>query len=195
MFFAYDFQLINFDPLYRLPGSNDASAFLSIRTVIYSLRKYYFLKYLLFIYFQNGTFFGAVGTCFLLVFSGFLVLFNHMPEVMRILSYFSFKRYSLEGLVLTIYDNNRSSLWCPESEMYCHYRNPMYLINELGMTPKNFNFDISMMIIQMCAIKTLTYFTLKRRMTNQDHYSPYKLFMSIYRKAWKSNLDFSECPF
>ncbi|XP_055712989.1 ATP-binding cassette sub-family G member 1 [Phlebotomus papatasi] len=114
----------------------------------------------------NGTFFGAVGTCFLLVFSGFLVLFNHMPEVMRILSYFSFKRYSLEGLVLTIYDNNRSSLWCPDSEMYCHYRNPMYLINELGMTPKNFNFDISMMIIQMCAIKTLTYFTLKRRMTN-----------------------------
>uniref|UniRef100_A0A1B0CMJ5 ABC transporter domain-containing protein n=1 Tax=Lutzomyia longipalpis TaxID=7200 RepID=A0A1B0CMJ5_LUTLO len=114
----------------------------------------------------NGTFFGAVGTCFLLVFSGFLVLFNHMPDVMRILSYFSFKRYSLEGLVLAIYDNNRSSLWCPETELYCHYRNPMYLINELGMTPKNFNFDLSMMIIQMCAIKTLTYFTLKRRMTN-----------------------------
>ncbi|XP_059616488.1 ATP-binding cassette subfamily G member 4 isoform X2 [Phlebotomus argentipes] len=114
----------------------------------------------------NGTFFGAIGTCFLLVFSGFLVMFNHMPEVMRILSYFSFKRYTLEGLVLAIYDNNRSSLWCPDTELYCHYRNPMYLINELGMTPKNFNFDLSMMIIQMCAIKTLTYFTLKRRMTN-----------------------------
>ncbi|GAB0095927.1 ATP-binding cassette sub-family G member 1 [Sergentomyia squamirostris] len=117
----------------------------------------------------NGTFVGAITTCFLLAFSGFLVLFNHMPEVMRIISYFSFKRYSLEGLVLAIYDNNRSSLWCPDSELYCHYKNPMYLINELGMTPTNFNFDLYMMLIQMCAIKTLTYFTLKRRMRNWEN--------------------------
>lgn len=70
---------------------------------------------------QNGTFIGAITTCYMLVFCGFLIMFNHMSELMKAFSYLSTLRYSLEALVLAIYDNGRTNMVCPEEELYCHY--------------------------------------------------------------------------
>lgn len=70
---------------------------------------------------QNGTFIGAITTCYMIVFCGFLIMFSHMSELMKAFSYLSTLRYGLEGLVLATYDNGRTNMMCPDEEMYCHY--------------------------------------------------------------------------
>lgn len=115
--------------------------------------------------FQTGTFVGAITTAYMFMFSGFLVLFNHMPVVMQYVSWLSFKRYSMEALVLAIYDGDRENMACPEDKMYCHYRSPRFLVSEMGMTSQNFYFDILMMLAQLVGLKIITYFTLKRTLS------------------------------
>ncbi|ETN64305.1 abc transporter [Anopheles darlingi] len=61
----------------------------------------------------NGTFIGAIMTCFMFVFCGFFIMFSHMSEAMRGISYLSSHRYGFEALVLTAYDDNRADLVCP----------------------------------------------------------------------------------
>lgn len=71
---------------------------------------------------QNGTFFAAVITAFKLAFCGFLALWNHIPFAMRLFTYLSTHSYGLEALVLSIYDQNRDDIRCPEHILYCHYK-------------------------------------------------------------------------
>lgn len=98
------------------------------------------------------------------MFSGFLVLFNHMPVVMQYVSRLSFKRYSMEALVLALYDNGRANLICPDEEMYCHYRSPKFLIQEFGMASNNYCYDVLMMVLMLVGLRWATYFTLKRKL-------------------------------
>ncbi|XP_028172051.1 dnaJ homolog subfamily C member 10-like [Ostrinia furnacalis] len=79
----------------------------------------------------NGTFLGAITTCAMIVFAGFLVLFAHMSPTMRIVSYGSFMRYAFEALVLTLYSGGRQKLPCPEDKPYCHTRYKLILIGFL----------------------------------------------------------------
>lgn len=115
---------------------------------------------------QTGTFIGVISTAYMFMFSGFLVMFNHMPLAMQYVSRLSFKRYSMEALVLALYDNNRANMICPDEVPYCHYRSPKFLIKEMGMTPNNYSYDILMMVIMLVTLKVVTYFTLKRRLSN-----------------------------
>lgn len=71
---------------------------------------------------QNGTFFAAVITAFKLAFCGFLALWNHIPFVMRPFTYLSTHSYGLEALVLSVYDQNRDDIKCPDDVFYCHYK-------------------------------------------------------------------------
>lgn len=70
----------------------------------------------------NGTFWAAIITAFKLAFCGFLALWSHMIPVMRGFSYISTHSYTLEALVLSVYDRNRGVLECPDNIMYCHYK-------------------------------------------------------------------------
>lgn len=70
----------------------------------------------------NGTFIGAVITCYLLAFCGFLAFFNHMPKFMYYISFSSVMRYGLEGTTLAVLGNNRQDFSCPDTELYCHYK-------------------------------------------------------------------------
>lgn len=71
---------------------------------------------------QNGTFLGAITTCGMLVFGGYLVLLSHMARVMQIVSYGSFIRYAFEALMLSVYSYNRPPLDCPDDKIYCHMK-------------------------------------------------------------------------
>ncbi|KOB69487.1 ABC transporter, partial [Operophtera brumata] len=51
----------------------------------------------------NGTFIGAVMTCAMLLFTGYLVLFQHMSAVMRVVSNVSYLKYAFEAVVLSLY--------------------------------------------------------------------------------------------
>lgn len=109
---------------------------------------------------------GVIATAYMFMFSGFLVLFNHMPVAMQFVSRLSFKRYSMEALVLALYDNNRANMVCPDEEMYCHYRSAKFLIQEMGMATQNYWNDIVVMVLMLVGLKIVTYFTLKRKLAN-----------------------------
>lgn len=73
-------------------------------------------------YLQNGTFWAAIITAFKLAFCGFLALWSHMIPTMRAFTYLSTHSYSLEALVLSVYDDDREDIICPENILYCHYK-------------------------------------------------------------------------
>ncbi|XP_049867946.1 dnaJ homolog subfamily C member 10-like [Pectinophora gossypiella] len=85
----------------------------------------------------NGTFFGAITTCAMIVFAGFLVLLQHMSPAMRIISYFSFLRYAFEALVLSVYAFGRQPLECPDTKLYCHLRLKIFFLSFLLLKTVN----------------------------------------------------------
>lgn len=112
----------------------------------------------------NGTFIGAITTCYMVVFCGFLIMFSHMSELMKAFSYLSTLRYGLEALVLAMYDNGRTNMVCPEEELYCHYVKASTILKDLGMTPQNYIFNVVMLAVQFIAIKVIGFWSLKRKL-------------------------------
>lgn len=113
---------------------------------------------------QNGVFLGAVASCFMIVFSGFIVLFNHMPTVMRYLSNISLLKYCLEALVAAIYERGRTDFKCPEEIMYCHYNKSETILKELGMDSESFFMNVGKILFQLFLFKGLSYITLRKRL-------------------------------
>lgn len=111
----------------------------------------------------NGTFLGAILACSMLAFSGFIVLFNHMPRIMYYISYVSYLKYSLHAIVLAIYDYNREKLFCPIT--YCHYNTPGKILSELSMTDRDFWIDIAVLMSNYVIFKIAGYCTLKKTLT------------------------------
>ncbi|XP_066601383.1 ATP-binding cassette subfamily G member 4 [Prorops nasuta] len=114
----------------------------------------------------NGTFLGAISTCGMLTFAGFLVLFNHMPSFLYYLSYLSYLRYALDGLVQAVYGFNREKLTCPKDVIYCHYRVPGTLLEELAMTEGKFWLDVVILLVNFVFLRVLGYCTLKRKLSS-----------------------------
>lgn len=112
----------------------------------------------------NGTFLGAITMCAMFTFSGFLVLFKDMPRVLYYVSYASFHRYAMEGLVHAIYGFNREKLMCPPSETYCHYRVPQLLLTELSMPDSNYWMNFVILGLNFVVLRFVAYCTLKRNL-------------------------------
>jgi len=110
----------------------------------------------------NGVFIGSIITCLLILFAGFLVLFNHMPIFLYYVSYGSYLRYGLEGLVMSIYGYGREPLDCMNEEGYCHFRFPETIFKEIGMVDGKFWTDISVMVCFLFVIMIVSFFTLQR---------------------------------
>lgn len=103
----------------------------------------------------------------MLVFSGFLVLFKHMPTIMVYVSDFSLHKYCLEGLVVALYEAGnfaRTDIKCPEHIVYCHYSKAETILKELGMETAGFYDNIAKIVLQLLLFKSLSYFTLRRRL-------------------------------
>ena len=112
----------------------------------------------------NGTFLGAISVCAMLIFAGFFVLYTHMNRFWYIVSYFSYLRYSMEGMVSALYGYGREKMFCPEH--YCHYRVPQTLLNELGMNGDSFWFDAAILVVNTLVLQSIAYCTLKRKITS-----------------------------
>ncbi|XP_072938569.1 ATP-binding cassette sub-family G member 4-like [Epargyreus clarus] len=110
----------------------------------------------------NGTFLGAITTCAMIVYAGYLVLYDHMHPVMRVVSYSSFLRYGFEGMVLSVYSYGREPLICPSEQLYCHMRYPSEIIKQLRLTPDNYWFDIAILAAEVIVVRIIAYLTLKR---------------------------------
>ncbi|XP_016991260.1 ATP-binding cassette sub-family G member 1 [Drosophila rhopaloa] len=112
----------------------------------------------------NGTFVGAISTSCMLMFSGFLILLNHIPAAMRFMAYISPLRYALENMVISLYGNQRGQLVCPPTEFYCHFKNAVTVLRQFGMEGGDFGHNIMMILTQIAIFKVLAYFTLKHKM-------------------------------
>ncbi|XP_075152182.1 ATP-binding cassette sub-family G member 1 [Haematobia irritans] len=115
----------------------------------------------------NGTFVGAVTTCFMLIFSGFLILLNHMSDFMRMISYLSPIRYGLENMVLAMYSNNRQDTVCPEDVLYCHFKNAATVLKSFGMENGNYGMNLAVLAVQVLIYKSFAYLSLKRQVKRQ----------------------------
>lgn len=85
-----------------------------------------------------------------------------MPVVLYYVSFVSYMKYALEGLVVSIYGYGREPLECLNEEGYCHYRFPETTFKEIGMTDGKYWSDISVMVIFLVAIIIVSFFALKR---------------------------------
>ncbi|XP_050539802.1 ATP-binding cassette sub-family G member 1-like [Daktulosphaira vitifoliae] len=112
----------------------------------------------------NGVFIGSIITCLCILFAGFLVLFNHMSAFLYYVSYSSYMRYALEGLVLSIYGYGRDPLRCFGDKEYCHYRFPETTFKEIGMTDGRFWIDVSSLSIYLIIILIISYVALRKNL-------------------------------
>ncbi|CAH2991377.1 unnamed protein product [Chilo suppressalis] len=110
----------------------------------------------------NGTFLGAITTCAMIAFAGFLVLFAHMSPGMRTISHVSFMRYAFEAIVLSVYSDGRQPLPCPETKLYCHSRYPSELLKQFSFSSENYWPNIGVLLTEIVIIRIIAYFTLSR---------------------------------
>lgn len=114
---------------------------------------------------QNGTFFGAILSCYMIVFCGFLVLFKHMPAIMLFISDFSIHKYCLVALTIAAYEGGRPDIYCPEDHLYCHYSKSPIIMKELGVDTESYYANIFKLLGQLLLFKTIGFFTLRRALT------------------------------
>ena len=103
-----------------------------------------------------------------LLFSGFFVSFDTIPKYMQWLSYISFARYSWEGMIVTIYGNNRGPLDCGEGEKKCRFRESEEVLDSLDITESalhiadgKFYFDCIVLGLFFIILRLVTYMVLR----------------------------------
>lgn len=109
---------------------------------------------------------GAVLICFFILFAGYVVLFAHMPKLLYYVSYSSYFRYGFEAMVQSVYGNGRELLKCPKEELYCHYRYPQKIFEELGMDEHRYVTDVSMLLFFTILFFVVSFFSLRHKIKN-----------------------------
>nr|XP_033335894.1 ATP-binding cassette sub-family G member 4-like [Megalopta genalis]XP_033335895.1 ATP-binding cassette sub-family G member 4-like [Megalopta genalis]XP_033335897.1 ATP-binding cassette sub-family G member 4-like [Megalopta genalis] len=112
----------------------------------------------------DGTFTAAITTCAMLALAGFLALYSHMPRFLYYLSYISYFKYSMHAYVHSLYGFDREKLSC--SEMYCHYRVPSTILEELSMADGRYWIDIVILSSGLLLYKCIAYCTLKNKLSS-----------------------------
>ncbi|KAK9508222.1 hypothetical protein O3M35_007930 [Rhynocoris fuscipes] len=111
----------------------------------------------------NGIFWGSVLLAVKVLLAGFLAIFSHMPRPLYYLSYANFMRYTLEAMTISIYGYEREKLPCPHQSLYCHFRYPEKLLNEIAMDKVDYWTDATVLVIFFLAASLNAYFFLHRR--------------------------------
>ncbi|KAJ9582807.1 hypothetical protein L9F63_022848, partial [Diploptera punctata] len=112
-----------------------------------------------------GTFYGALFCAFMVVFGGFLIFFHHIPIYLYWLTYINYFSYTFDALVTAVYGYNRDSLICPDTEIYCHLRDPEVILKEINISGKMYWYDTGMLILFSVGVRVISYCALKYKMT------------------------------
>lgn len=102
---------------------------------------------------------------YLLVYSGCLALFPHMPPYLYSMSFFSFGRFAFEGMILSVYGGGRTNLMCPKEVDYCHLRSPARILEETGVSEGIFWIDFGILVGMLIFLRTLAYVALHRKVS------------------------------
>ncbi|KAL6438407.1 hypothetical protein ACFW04_004497 [Cataglyphis niger] len=113
---------------------------------------------------QNGVFLAPVMSVPFLLFSGFFVSFDAIPVYLRWITYLSYIRYGFEGTALTVYGYGREKLKC--FQVYCHFKNPEVILEELDMLDADFTLDILALLLIFVVLRIAAYFFLRWKIKN-----------------------------
>ncbi|XP_026479510.1 ATP-binding cassette sub-family G member 4-like [Ctenocephalides felis] len=109
---------------------------------------------------------------------------NYIPIHIKIAMALDYMRYGMEGLIYATYGNDRPDLICPEEEIYCQYKKPKYIMQEMGMSNVTFWYDAMALIIIFIMCNFLCLYLLKQRLNRG------KTFAALYyvRKLIESKI-------
>lgn len=119
-------------------------------------------------------FVGPVATVpfMLLAVYGFGSGYDTIPALIKIAMYFSYLRYSLEGLIHAML-TDRAKLECPEDVDYCLFTDLKYFVKEMGVENTIFWLDVSALVFMTILLRAGSYYLLRQRL------SPNKTFLAL----------------
>ncbi|XP_018573814.1 ATP-binding cassette sub-family G member 1 [Anoplophora glabripennis] len=122
----------------------------------------------------NAMFVGPVVTVpiMLLAVYGFGSGYDTVPTLIKIAMYFSYLRYSLEGLIHSMLQG-RKKLDCPESEDFCIYTDLQFFVKEMGMENTVYWLDIAALVFIYILFRGGSYYLLRQRLC------PSKTFLAL----------------
>lgn len=89
---------------------------------------------------------------------------NTIEPFMKVMMSLSYLRYGLEGFTGSLF-YLRKPLEC--KEVYCHYRNPAVLMEEMGMKGSSPEVNFLYICISLILFRIIAYISLKYRMTSE----------------------------
>lgn len=98
--------------------------------------------------------------------------------------YFSYLRYGLEGLVISVYGNGRQKMICPPYKTFCELVYPDELLKQVGMENVSYWFDIVALTVIFVLLKALCYFLLRMRLST----TPSKIALSFIGRFIKTHM-------
>ncbi|KAG5863623.1 ATP-binding cassette sub-family G member 1, partial [Gonioctena quinquepunctata] len=122
----------------------------------------------------NSMFVGPVAAVpfMLLAVYGYGSGYDTIPTLVKIAMYFSYLRYSLEGLINAML-LDREKLSCPESEEICYYTDLSYFMKEMGLEKTAYWTNVLVLFAIFILFRGGSYYLLRQRL------SPNKTFLAL----------------
>ncbi|CAN9502247.1 unnamed protein product [Ophioblennius macclurei] len=114
---------------------------------------------------QVATFVAPIATIPLLLFSGFFVNFNTIPIYLHWTSYVSYIRYSFEGVILSTYGMNRTTLECPET--VCTLQEPTEVLKMMDVEDAKLYIDFISLGVFFLFYRLATYLVLRYKIKSR----------------------------
>jgi hypothetical protein len=89
----------------------------------------------------------------------------YTPLIFRIGMSVDYLRYSLEGILDSIYGFDRKGIICPQKETYCHFKNPEFLLKTMGFENNDVIRSIIMLTLFYIIFNFIAFLLIKNRLS------------------------------
>uniref|UniRef100_T1ITI8 ABC transporter domain-containing protein n=1 Tax=Strigamia maritima TaxID=126957 RepID=T1ITI8_STRMM len=110
---------------------------------------------------QAAVFLGPITSIPILLFSGFFVTFDAIPNYLQWMSYSSYVRYSFEGSLLAIYGYDRKKMKCSPGEQYCVLADPKKFLKVMAVDGGELYIDFVVLFGIFVVLRLVAFIVLK----------------------------------